>query len=59
MANDIDMWNDIKRLEKENNLQAQILIACFNARFIEGNLKRAETLKKLFIKEFGYWGKYY
>lgn len=57
MANDIDMWNDIKEIEDE--AEALLLNECYNAKFINNHEKQAEYLKNLFQKQYGYWGNYY
>ncbi|MCD6436381.1 MAG: hypothetical protein J7L15_08375 [Clostridiales bacterium] len=63
MANDIDMWNDIEGLEKENSTLkqnwAKDLMACYNARYQEGDEKLAEKLKDKFEIKWGWWGNYY
>ena len=57
MANDVDMWHDIKNC-KDIKMK-KMLIKCFEARFEEGDIEKAEKLKNEFIKEFGFWGNYY
>ena len=57
MANDIDMWNDIKEIEDEK--EAELLNECYNAKFINNDNKQADYLKNLFQKEYGYWNNYY
>jgi len=57
MANDVDMWHDIKNC-KDIKMK-KMLIECFEARFEEGDVEKAEKLKNEFIKEFGFWGNYY
>ncbi len=69
MANDIDMWKDIEAREKEEALQAlalrgyreatRLMVKCYNARFIEGDLDKAEKLKEEFLKKYSMWGKWY
>jgi len=60
MANDINMFKDIEEMGKDGeNQEKWDLMDCFNARYEEGNIERAEILKNLFIKHYGYWGNYY
>jgi len=59
MANDIDMWNDIEELEKENPKMAKELLKIFSAMFINGNRKEAEKLKKQFEEKYGISLKYW
>jgi len=63
MANDIDMWNDIDKLELSkstiDNQKGMLLHMCYFHKFIEVDLELAEQDKELFIKRYGYWGKYW
>ena len=60
MANDIDMFRDIEVLEKGRERQQLLdLMNCYNARYQEGNLEKAEKLKNAFAKNYGYWGNWY
>ena len=52
MANDIDMWNDIKELEKTNPKMAEDLLEIFHEKFIKGNRKKAEKLKERFERKY-------
>jgi len=58
MANDIDMWNDLEDMDKRSK-EYKALLACFTARYVEGNLALANTLKDKFKKQFNEWGNYY
>ena len=51
------MYNDMCELKDDD--EAQFLNECYNARFIENDLERADILKHLFEKKYGYWGNYY
>ncbi len=59
MANDIDMWEDIEELEKENKEQAEDLLKVYIARFIEGDIEKAEKLREKYEKKYkvkaNYW----
>ncbi|MHA1873556.1 MAG: hypothetical protein ACTSVB_05525 [Candidatus Heimdallarchaeaceae archaeon] len=60
MANDIDMWQDIKELEKAGKKeQANDLLKIFHQKFIKGNIKKAEKLKEKYIKKYGWIDSYW
>lgn len=62
MANDTDMWNDVKELEKGTDKDREMgkdLMYCFIERFVDGNERRANKLKKKFEKKWKMWGNYY
>lgn len=63
MANDIDMWNDIEKLEKKLKYkkQANLMLGVYTAWFQEGDSKKANILinkaKKKFPKfPFDFYG---
>ena len=58
MANDIDMWNDLENMDKRTK-EYNLLCKCYLYRYIAPDIKMAEGYKKLFEKEFDYWGNYY
>lgn len=57
MANEIDMWQDIARIKRKK--QKELLCACYQARYIDGELEKAEKLKEEFITTFGFWNNWY
>lgn len=61
MANDIDMWNDIERMEKntKHKERAEDLLECYIAAYINFEEEIAEQLKDAFEKKWGGWGNYY
>ena len=62
MANDTNMWNDIKEYEKgtdKDKEMAKELALCFCERYVEFNKRKAEKLKKKFEKKWNMWGNYY
>jgi len=58
MANDLDMWEDIITFVALKDDRAEFLLKCYRARYIDCNLKRAELLKKAYIRQYGSF-KYY
>ena len=52
MTDEIDMWNDIERLEKQDKKKADVMMKVFHAYFLEGDEKSAKDA----IKEA--WEKY-
>lgn len=60
MANDIDMWKDIEEMEKDGeSRKLWNLMDCYIFRYQEGNNKKAEEMKQIFIERYGYWGNWY
>ena len=60
MANDIDLWNDIEILQRDDELEeSEFLAKIYRAKFIEGKDKEAENLKKEYTKKYGRWGNYF
>lgn len=60
MANDIDMHNDIIDLYRARKIkEGTLLDLCFLARYIDGDLEKAEKLKDSFIEKYGYWDNWY
>jgi len=57
MANYKDMWYDMETMDNED--EANLLMECFNAKFINNDSAHADYLKNKFEKEYGYWGNYY
>ena len=56
----MDLWKDAEYFEKEKDTErSNLLFALYNARFIEGDFEKAESLKEDFQKIYGYWGKYW
>lgn len=67
MANDIDMWNDIERLEEGTEREKEMagdLQECYRYRYMEFKDEnyggdRAEQLKRAFQRKWGFWNNYY
>ena len=61
MANDIDMWNDLKIIEKKKKRHDEYLFlwSCYMAKFIDNNDIKAHKLKINFKLRFGWWGNYF
>jgi hypothetical protein len=60
MANDSDMYDDIITLDRiGKHVEADFLMACYMAQFVDGNEVAAQTCKEEYVKRFGNWGKYY
>ena len=58
MANDINMWQDIRKLE--NKEEAEDLLNCFLLKYIEdGDKAKVEEAKKSFKQKYGYWNNWY
>jgi len=53
MSNDIDMYNDMEEIIDDD--EAQFVNECYNAKYMNNDDKRAEVLKNLFEKKYGYW----
>jgi hypothetical protein len=54
MANEIDMWNDIEKLERSPKYkkQADLMLGVYTAYFMEGDSKKANVLINKAKKKF-------
>ena len=60
MANDINMFEDIETFEKQGEVEiSNRLLECYNAKYIDNDMKKAELLKEQFIELFKFWGNWY
>ena len=60
MANDTDMWNDIEEFEKNGEQdKSNDLLEVFQARFGDGDIERANELRKRYIKKWGWIDNYW
>ena len=60
MADEIDMWEHIKFLGEINRISEETdLLNCYEAKYINGDLKKANELKEEFERKYGYWNNWY
>ena len=62
MANDVDMANDIEDYEQDPSAPAQMiqdLHDCYQARYVEGNIAKADLFKAWFEQTYKFWGNWY